>query len=96
MNSHSVILAVPFTLITSFAQAEKIDVDCPSIFSPLVESEPLLKTELLDLQQTCQQESKHLARYWSCVETRQNQGEPTFERLILNAQTCNDISLANR
>lgn len=98
MKFHSVAPAILASLVLSFtsAQAEDVKVDCVSIFSPLVEAEPFLKKELLDLQQTCQQESKHLTRYWSCVESRQNQGDPTFDRLILNAQTCNDVSLAQR
>lgn len=98
MKAHSVALAGLASLVLSFAsvQAEETTVDCVSIFSPLVEAEPFLKKELLDLQHTCQQESKHLTQYWSCVEARQNQGEPTFDRLILNAQTCNDVSLAQR
>lgn len=96
MKFHGTVVALSLVLISLSTQADNTVVDCPSLFSPIIESEPFLKPELLDLQKVCQQESKQLTQYWSCVETRQNQGEPTFERLILNAQTCNDISLANR
>jgi len=98
MNLHSVapVILTSLVLLSSSVSADESKVDCVSIFSPLVESEPFLKKELLDLQKTCQQESKHLTRYWSCVEQRQKQGDATFDRLILNAQTCNDVSVAQR
>ena len=98
MSIHSVAQAFIASLVLLSFQslADESNVDCVSIFSPLVESEPYLQKELLDLHKTCQQESKHLTRYWSCVQARQSQGEATFDRLILNAQTCNDVSLAQR
>jgi len=101
MPSAKTIMVPLFAVLVSLclptqAQPNQTLVNCAAIFQPMLQQEPYLKQELSDLQKTCELESQTLTRYWSCVEKRQAQGEASFDRLVVSAKVCNDLSVAYR
>ena len=85
-----------FLLIFIFsltANAQKNTVDCHQLFSPILNQEPLLKTELTDLEKMCKQDLKDSNEgFWVCIDDRMKAGPSNFERLILSSHVCSSLA----
>ncbi|MFY0641576.1 MAG: hypothetical protein JXR16_11060 [Bermanella sp.] len=80
------LLALVFSL-TASAQINAID--CHQLFSPILNQEPLLKTELIELEEMCKQDLKDSNEgFWVCIDDRMKAGPSNFERLILSSHVC--------
>lgn len=80
------LLALVFSLS---ANAQINSVDCHQLFSPILNQEPLLKTELIDLEEMCKQDVKESNEgFWVCIGDRMKTGPSNFERLILSSHVC--------
>ena len=82
-------------LSVSVSASAEEKLSCDSIFKPVMKNEPALKLELRQLKRMCHQEANTPMKvYWSCLQIRLKKGEANFERFMLSAQVCNEMSLA--
>lgn len=89
------VLLLPMMLLSSISYSDSATdkLDCETLFSGIIENEPLLKDELGELKSSCDiEKTTQNGHYWSCIQTRMDQGEKSFDRFIVSANVCDSFS----
>ncbi|MGR6871340.1 hypothetical protein ACU6U9_03280 [Pseudomonas sp. HK3] len=89
--SYRVLLLLTLSLCLS-AHAQPQIMDCHNLFNPILSQEPLLQSELSDLEHMCMQDiESNNEKFWHCIDDRMKKGPINFERLILSSHVCSDV-----